>query len=546
MRTTFILIASLAAQGYAQESVFRNGPADQRTSSFFRVATVSQGVSQEWGDEIKLAGTGRTITEMTVYTFGDFATPTGNERIRIRFYDQTGGVMGNPPKPSPNVLLWDSGFIPMKPGWRVQRIPVPSVVVPETFSWTASFDGVTGLPGNRSGLCYIGPPTIGESGNWVWRRANDTSPWSYQVSDWSNGTTAYGSLGVTIWADGTPGPVIFDSTQSAYREFNLVPMEELGDDVVFEGSDRHASTAQIEYVSDVATPQGDEKARFRIYDRDDSDAFGSPGNLLYDSGFQPIDASTGTHLATFYPEIQVPDDLIWTVEFSGTSQQPGDSLAVMAKTDPSVGASVPTFWVKKATTFVSYWFGDPTYDPKSWPNTTFGYNNIIANFSAKFVTDVAPTIIDHNPPATLNPGVTFSGGDASLAASDDVRWHMRPGAVFSTALPPTVLTFSYTLPQATASSLRFVIESRATANTVRQEVQVWNFGTGAWETVDLVPSLAVGSQPDLVRTIPLTDTANYIGPGNEVRVRSRWRLAGPVISYPWNVGVDRAFLAFRP
>ena len=546
MRSTIILLALLTSVAQAQENVFRNGPADQRTSSFFRVASVSGGVSQEWGDQVKLAGSGRTITEMTVYTFGDFGAPSGSEKIRIRFYDQTGGITGNPPKPGPGNLLWDSGFIPMKPGWRAQRIAVPSIVVPEVFTWSASFDGVTGLPFNRSGLCYFGPPTIGESGNWLWRRTNDTSPWNYQVTDWSNGTTAYGSLGVSFWAGGSPGPTIFDSTLSAYRQFNLTPEEELGDDVVFEGEGRHVATASVEYVSDIANVQGDEKARIRVYTRIDNDPYGTPGDLLYDSGFQPIDASVGEHLATVYPELLLPDDIIWTIEFSGTSQQAGDSLSLPAKTDPSIGASVPTFWVSKTSSFVPFWFGDPTYDPTSWPNTTFGYNSIVANFSAKFQADVPPTIIEHSPPAVLNPGVSFTGGDGSLAASDDVRWHLRPGVVFSTALPPIVLTFSYTLPQPTASSLRFVFESRATASTIRQEIQAWDFVVGAWETVDLVSSIAVGAQPDLVRTVPLADLPSLIGPANEVRLRTRWRLTGPVVAYPWNVGVDRVYLAFRP
>lgn len=546
MRLLFLLSLALPCFAAPAENVFRNGPADQRTSSFFRLASVNNGVSQEWGDEVVLAGTGRTITEMTVYTFGDFAAPTGNEKIRIRFYHQNGSFVGTPGKQAPNTLIWDSGFVPMKPGWRAQRIPVPSIVVPDRFTWTASFEGVTGLPLNRSGLSYFGPPTVGTSENWLWRRSNNNSPWSYQVSDWSNGSSAYGSLGVSFWADGPPTPIVFDTTTAATREFRFAPLVETGDDVVFEGEDRFFSTVSVEYVSDVTAPGGDERARLRIYDRIANDPFGLPGNPLFDSGLLPIDAAAGSHLFTAFPEMELPDDIIWTIEFAGVSQQPGDELSIHARTDPNPGASVPTFWAKESGVFSAYWFGDPTYDPTTWPSTAESFNHIIANFSAKFVADGPPTIIEHNSPPNLGPGISFTGVSENLLASDDVRWHLRPGVVFSTSLPPIALTMTHTLPQATASWIRFTLESRGTAGTIRQEIQVWNFVQQAWVTIEHLSSIAFGSAPDLVRTVDLGDPAALIGPANEVIVRVRWRSSGPVFAYPWNVGLDRAYVSFRP
>ncbi|MEO7454271.1 MAG: hypothetical protein ABIV13_05865, partial [Fimbriimonadales bacterium] len=450
-----------------------------------------------------------------------------------------------PGKQSPSTLIWDSGFLPMKPGWRAQRIAVPSVVVPDRFTWTASFEGVTGLPFNRCGLCYFGPPTVGGSDNWLWRRTNDTSPWSYQVTGWSNGSSAYGSLGVSFWADGPPAPAVFDSTLAESRGFLLAPVVETGDDVVFEGEGRFVSTAQIEYASDLTTPEGDEFARLRIYGRVDNDPFGIPGNVLFDSGFTPIDATIGRHLFSAFPEMLLPDDIIWTVEFSGTTQQPGNSISLAARTDPNPGASVPTFWAKESGVLSPYWFGDPTYDPTTWPSNAEGYNNIVANFSAKFIAEDPATIIEHENPV-LSPGVSFTGSGADLFASDDVRWHFRPGVVFSSSLPPIALAMNFTLPTAAASSLRFTIESRATAGTVRQEIQVWNFVQQTWVSLEHLPSIAFGAAPDLLRTLDLGETTAIIGPLKEVKVRVRWRSSGPVFAYPWNVGVDRVYVRYRP
>jgi hypothetical protein len=493
-----------------------------------------------------LAGVGRTITEMTVYTVGDFAAPTGDEKIRIRFYLQDGNFIGTPGRQSPSTMFWDSGFIGMKPGWRAQRIPVPSIVVPDRFTWTASFEGVTGLPLNRSGLCYFGPPTIGQSDIWLWRRNDDASPWSWQATNWSNGSSAYGSLGVSFWADGPPSPAVFDSTTAAARGFTLASESETGDDIVFEGAGRFFSTAQVEYVSDVTSPQGDEFARMRIYGRIANDPFGAPGSLLFDSGLVPIDVTIGGHLFSAFPEMILPDDVVWTVAFSGVTQQPGDRISLTARTDPNPGASVPTFWAKEGGNFTAFWFGDPTYDPTTWPSTGEGYNHIIANFGARFVAEEPATIIDHDDPPILSPGVSFTGGQADMRVSDDVRWQLRPGIVFTSTSPPIALAMSFTLPNATASSLRFTIESRASASTIREEIQVWNVAQKAWVSLQTLPSMAFGAAPDRVRTIDLGDPTPLIDPNQKLKVRVRWRLGGPVFVFPWNVGVDRVYVSYRP
>jgi len=540
-----IFFAAAGLNAVASENVYRNGPADQATSSIFRFATVTAGVSQEWGDEVTLGSSGHTITEMMVYTVGDFDPPVGSEQIRIRLYVPDGAPVGTPPLPSPGTVLWDSGPLAMKPGWRAQRIAVPDIVVPDTFVWTASFENVSGLPFNRAGLTYFGPPSKGASSDFVWRK-NPGFPWSYQVTTWTNGSTAYGSFGASFWADGPPGPEIFDSTQSPTRAFRVTPTTEIGDDVIFDGVERFVSVARIEYLSDIALPEGDEKACVRVYDRNNADPGGAPSTLLYDSGFQPIDVSVGGHLMSVYPEMTFPDDIIWTIEFSGVTQAAGDSLSIPARTDPFVGGSVPLFWSRDGSGLSEYWFGDPTYDPTSWPSTTQGYNNIIANFSALFSTDVPPTVVENTDPPTVLPGTVFSGTSANVLFSDNIRWVLRPGVVLSTSLPPIAVVYNHFLPVSAASSLRVTVESRASANRIHQQIQIWDFLNPGWDTFDLVPALPYSSQPDLVRTVDFGDPTPYIGPGNEVRVRTRYRANGPVLQYPWSVSIDREYVTFRP
>nr|MBA3726976.1 hypothetical protein [Armatimonadota bacterium] len=203
----------------AGESVYRNGPEDGRATNFFQPGQVHEttGYFQEWGDEVTLVGANRNVTEMTVYYATDLLIPTGNERIRIRFYAPDGPAVGSPPRPSPGTLLWDSGSLAVYTGWRSQRFPVPDVIVPETFIWTAAFEGPDGNPGNRIGLYYFGPPSVGASDISVWQRSDPGEGWSYNEWDYSNGTTPYGSFGATLWANGGPEGTIFDTMAATSR-----------------------------------------------------------------------------------------------------------------------------------------------------------------------------------------------------------------------------------------------------------------------------------------------------------------------------------------
>jgi hypothetical protein len=75
---------------------------------------------------------------------------------------------------------------------------------------------------------------------------------------------------------------------------------------------------------------------------------------------------------------------------------------------------------------------------------------------------------------------------------------------------------------------------------------VWDVLQQAWVTIETLTTIAFGGAPDLVRTVDLGDPASVIGPANEVRVRTRYKLNGPVFAYPWSVSLDRAYLSYRP
>ena len=119
---------------------------------------------RQYGDDINLAGTGRVVTEFSFLYFGDVSTNLLTPgQWRIRFYKNDGAL----DKPSvassqkPNTLLWDSGLHPVSPGYRIAKLAVPNITVPDRFTWTVEFYNLSQNSGNGAGLVLANPPTIG-------------------------------------------------------------------------------------------------------------------------------------------------------------------------------------------------------------------------------------------------------------------------------------------------------------------------------------------------------------------------------------------------
>ena len=143
---------------------------------------------------------------------------------------------------------------------------------------------------------------------------------------------------------------------------------------------------------------------------------------------------------------------------------------------------------------------------------------------------------------SFTPGIIISGTVQNLNASDDQYLVVRPGIVFSTQQDPLVMNASFTAPQSTASQIQFRHEARANQANIRQTVYAFNFTTMQYVQLDQrnLPT------SDTVVTVNLSPTAQFIGPGNEIRMRVNYRTVGPVFSYPWLVSMDESVVLFTP
>jgi hypothetical protein len=145
---------------------------------------------------------------------------------------------------------------------------------------------------------------------------------------------------------------------------------------------------------------------------------------------------------------------------------------------------------------------------------------------------------------SLGSGAVFSGTAANINASDDIYYVLRPGVVLTTAQSPIVLVVSFNLPSASSNMLASVVESRAQQGSIRQTIEALNFSSGTYLQLDqqTLPT----TSPDTVVTSAISPTANFIGPGNEVRMRISYKTVGAILVFPWRVLVDEATLRYTP
>lgn len=179
----------------------------------------------------------------------------------------------------------------------------------------------------------------------------------------------------SLRVDRSRAEIIFDNSSGNGTNV-YYSLLEYGDEVTLGGTNRVMTDFQFEYYGDfVAT--GQETARVRIYKNDGPGQYGSPKTVLFDSGSFTVFPDYQTKVFSGL-SITVPDDLIWTVQFSGLVGGTGDEAGLIFRTPPSVGSSFNDFWLKTSTSWNLFRF--PNGDP-------------VANFAARFDSGVdAPTV----------------------------------------------------------------------------------------------------------------------------------------------------------
>jgi hypothetical protein len=136
----------------------------------------------EFGDQVNLLGTDRTLSQFSFYYFFSGATAS-TQSVTVRMYANLGI---NPPV----TPFYTSDPIPLSTGangFNNQTINFPLasnvITLPDTFTWTVQFSNLAA--GQTGGLLLYGPPNVGSSFNDFWQ--NDGTAWS--LMQINNGNT---------------------------------------------------------------------------------------------------------------------------------------------------------------------------------------------------------------------------------------------------------------------------------------------------------------------------------------------------------------------
>ena len=125
----------------------------------------------EYGDEVHMAGTARTVTKFQFQYYGNF-TPRGNETLTVRFY-QNDGPEAFDRFPSPKTIIYESGPISISDGIHLVTISGLAIEVPSRFTWTVKVRGLSNRLNDRAGLMFNASPTVGASFDDFWEQLPD-------------------------------------------------------------------------------------------------------------------------------------------------------------------------------------------------------------------------------------------------------------------------------------------------------------------------------------------------------------------------------------
>lgn len=139
-------------------------------------------------------------------------------------------------------------------------------------------------------------------------------------------------------------------------------------------------------------------------------------------------------------------------------------------------------------------------------------------------------------------GAVQSGGLTQLTSSDESYLALLPGPIATGSESPITLEVSGTCPTNNISSLSFTVEARANTPGLSQQIQLFNYSTSTWVSVD-ARAASVGEDA----RVTVTASPSFVQSGTRsVKARVLYRQTGPVVTYPYVARVDQILWSYDP
>jgi hypothetical protein len=133
-------------------------------------------------------------------------------------------------------------------------------------------------------------------------------------------------------------------------------------------------------------------------------------------------------------------------------------------------------------------------------------------------------------------GTVLGGGLAQVLSSDDTYFTVQNAVNISRADAPIQVIAEAVSPVASPTSLSFTLEAAASVTGLTQRIELFNFATGAYESMD---ARAVTVQDSTVVVTAGGALGRFIEPGTrKMRARLTWRAFASDLPRSWNARLD--------
>lgn len=255
----------------------------------------------------------------------------------------------------------------------------------------------------------------------------------------------------------------------------------------------------------------------------------------------------GQQSATFFPSIWVDEEgnAAITTARSSDTEFISMSRALRAASDP-LGTFQEVTLVQPSTsifTSAGRWgdYSGTNSDPAE-PGTFWGIhefaqsNGIWQTYIARFVVEEQVTEILPGS-ASAAPGKITSGSFNELADSDDNYLTVLAGLPDGTTDESVAITMTANSVDTDFSTLNFIIESNVNTPNVVQEIQLFNFLSNEFETIDSRDAELADTSIEVLVT---GDASRFVTPGAGTMIaRVSFESVGPTLFFPWSVQLDQ-------
>jgi hypothetical protein len=155
-----------------------------------------------------------------------------------------------------------------------------------------------------------------------------------------------------------------------------------------------------------------------------------------------------------------------------------------------------------------------------------------------------PFTVKYGAPSGFNlvRGNVISGGVPELVNSDDDSLNLGLGRTVTPLQAPIEVEIDGTTSANSASVLQFKIESSASRSQIRQSIELFDYTTGGWVSVD---SRIIGTSDGVVDVNLGENTSRFLQNGH-LRGRVSYRKDGTISPSPWTVKIDQVKWTMAP